>query len=156
MRTLPVVTLVALSCAALAAQQAAPQHPDVKHPSGDRYRYGNRPDATRPYGEVTIYRDAFSEPIQFRGAGRDEPEPAVDTVKIGFIGPLMAGDKPSLAPGQRPVVSAEAKTVFGRHLLQGATMALEEANAEGGYKGKPFEFVRRTISCSGGRRATSS
>jgi branched-chain amino acid transport system substrate-binding protein len=144
MKTLPAATLVMLSCAALAAQQdQAPRAPDHRG-SAPRFRYANRPDAVRPYGEVTIYKDVFAEPLAFRGAGRDEPEPIVDRVKIGFIGPLVASDAPVLAPGQRPMISTEAKTVFGRHLLQGAMLAIEDANGEGGYKGIPFELVRRT------------
>jgi branched-chain amino acid transport system substrate-binding protein len=141
-------TLVLLS-AAVAADDRRPEKPKPAaagqpRPEGERYRYANRPDALFPYGEQTIHKDAFAVPLEFRGTGRELPEPAVDRVRIGFIGPLLAEDRPILAPGQRPGHAGEAKTVFGRSLLRGATLAMDEANRAGGYKGKPFELVRRT------------
>lgn len=57
------------------------------------------------------------------GPGREVPEPAdVEEVRIGYFGP----DDPDLAEVD---------------LWRGATLAVEEANAEGGYRGKPFRLV---------------
>jgi ABC-type branched-subunit amino acid transport system substrate-binding protein len=129
----------------LVAPVATEEHkPAAAAATAPRVRYSNRPDALFPYHEATVYKDAFAEPIRFNGAGRELPEPVVDRVRIGFIGPLTAGDYPTLAPGQRPGNAGIAKTTFGHHLLDGAMLALEDANREGGYKGKPFELVRRT------------
>lgn len=111
---------------------------------GERFRYANRPDAVMPFSEVTIYKDFFATVPEFLGMGREKPEPEVKTVKIGFIGPLLEEDGPLLPAGLRPFLRPGATTVFGRSLLQGATLALEEANREGGYRGKDFELVRRT------------
>jgi branched-chain amino acid transport system substrate-binding protein len=62
-------------------------------------------------------------PLDFRGPGRDEPEPDVSEVVLGWFGP---GDP--------------AHPEFGE-LWRGAVLALEEENAAGGYGGKPFRLV---------------
>jgi branched-chain amino acid transport system substrate-binding protein len=69
------------------------------------------------------YRKAGEKPLDFRGPGRDTPEPEVDEVVIGWFGP---GD-----PDHRE---------FGDH-WRGAVLALEQENAAGGYRGKPFRIV---------------
>ena len=86
--------------------------------------YGKTPNELLPYGR---YQDAyiyhFHEPQAFTGAGREKPEPTdISEVRIGVLAPLE-GDV--LAPQ-------------GNQLLQGATLAIEEANLRGGYKGLPF------------------
>lgn len=147
MRTVLFGVLLLLSAAVAAGQrpQAGQTETSGQVPAaGKRFRYANRPDALLPYGNLTINKDAFALPLEFRGSGRELPEPAVDRVRIGFIGPLLAEDHPLLAAGQRPEPAGEAKTTFGRSLLRGATLAAEEANRTGGYRGRPFELVRRT------------
>lgn len=62
-------------------------------------------------------------PLEFRGPGRDAPEPGVAEVVLGWFGP---GD-----PGHPD---------FGDY-WRGATLALAEENAAGGYRGKPFRIV---------------
>ena len=68
------------------------------------------------------YRKASQEPLEFRGAGREKPEPDVDEVLLGWFGP---GD-----PGHPE---------FGDY-WRGAVLALEQENAAGGYRGKPFRL----------------
>ncbi len=68
------------------------------------------------------YRSAPAEPLDFRGPGRDAPEPDVAEVVIGWFGP---GD-----PGHPD---------FGDY-WRGATLALEQENAAGGYRGKRFRL----------------
>jgi ABC-type branched-subunit amino acid transport system substrate-binding protein len=68
----------------------------------------------------------------------------VDEVRIGFIGPLGDRDGPILPPGFRSGVQDNTKTLFGRRMLRGATLAIEEGNQGGGYQGKPFRLVLRT------------
>ena len=68
------------------------------------------------------HRAAPAEPLDFRGPGRDAPEPDVAEVVIGWFGP---GD-----PGHPD---------FGDY-WRGATLALEQENAAGGYRGKPFRL----------------
>jgi branched-chain amino acid transport system substrate-binding protein len=62
-------------------------------------------------------------PLDFRGPGREEPEPDVDEVVLGWFGPGDP-DHPD----------------FG-DLWRGATLALEQENAAGGYRGKPVRLL---------------
>lgn len=89
--------------------------------------YGKTPQELVPYGH---YQDAyvkfFEQPQPFTGSGRDKKPPAdLEEVLIGFLGPLE-GDV--LVPK-------------GIQMLQGARLAMEEANARGGYKGLPFRLI---------------
>lgn len=89
--------------------------------------YGNTPDKFVPYGNFQdAYIKHFMEPYPFLGAGREKPEPVgLETVRIGFLGPLDGSkDDPK-----------------GKQMLQAATLALEQANAKGGYRGIPFELM---------------
>jgi branched-chain amino acid transport system substrate-binding protein len=89
--------------------------------------YGNTPDKFVPYGNFqNAYVKHFMEPYPFLGAGREKKEPVgLKTIRIGFLGPLEGSkDDPK-----------------GKQMLQAATLALEQANAKGGYKGIPFELM---------------
>jgi branched-chain amino acid transport system substrate-binding protein len=68
------------------------------------------------------YKHSSPEPLEFRGAGREKPEPEVDEVLLGWFGP---GDP------DHPE--------FGDY-WRGAVLALEQENAAGGYHGKPFRL----------------
>jgi len=89
--------------------------------------YGNTPDKQVPYGNYQdAYKKHFLEPLTFTGAGREKPEPkGLTEVRIGVLAPLEGN---ILVPQ-------------GKQLLQGATLAVEEANARGGYKGLPFRIL---------------
>jgi ABC-type branched-subunit amino acid transport system substrate-binding protein len=89
--------------------------------------YGNTPPELQPFRDFgKPYRDLFPEPLPFPGPGRDAPEPkGLTEVRIGV-----------LAPG-----AGSPDEVAGRSMKRGATLALEEANAAGGYKGLPFRFM---------------
>lgn len=91
------------------------------------YSYGNTPVELLPYRQFQKpYKFFFAEPQRFLGPGREKtPPPGLKEVKIGFLGPLKGSPDSTL----------------GRHMLHGATLALEEANAEGGYYGIPFVLV---------------
>lgn len=91
------------------------------------YGYGNTPDRFVPYGNYeNAYIYHFVEPQAFTGAGREKPEPkGLTEVRIGVLAPLEGN---VLVPQ-------------GTQLLQGATLAVEEANARGGYKGLPFAII---------------
>ena len=92
-------------------------------------KYGKTPEELRPYARFkqTPYKQFFVDPLEFLGPGREKPEPEVGTVKIGIIAPLE--------------MTHEA--YIGRPMLRAAQIAIDEANASGGYKGKPFELVVR-------------
>ena len=89
--------------------------------------------STPPSTPAPPYRRGVPDPLEFRGPGRDEPDPEVDEVVLGWFGPGDP-DHPSFGASWR-----------------GATLALEEENAAGGYRGvnpaqahqpgKPFRLV---------------
>jgi ABC-type branched-subunit amino acid transport system substrate-binding protein len=89
--------------------------------------YGNIPDNFVAYDNYTkAYKYHFLTPIGFYGAGREIPEPAgLKEVRIGFLGPL----------------EGSAIVPYGKQMLNGATLALEEANKKGGYKGVPYKMM---------------
>jgi ABC-type branched-subunit amino acid transport system substrate-binding protein len=103
-----------------------------KHPPGpprDRTvtPYAGEPQDLRPYAKFEKpYYENYLEPNIYTGAGRDIPDPKdITEVRIGFFGPVDPG------PDQ----------VDGLRMLHGAQLAVEEANARGGYGGKPFKLM---------------
>jgi len=90
-------------------------------------KYGKTPDEFFPYNNFQkAYKYHFLEPIQFYGAGREKTAPTdLTEVRIGFLGPLEGS----------PLVS------LGEQMLNGATLSLEQANKNGGYKGIPFTMM---------------
>ena len=102
--------------------------------------YGDTPPKYQPYGRFTDpYERFFLDPIEYRGYGRELAEPNnVESVKIGFLGPIEA--TVSVATG-----GASHEEPLGRKMLQGARLAIEHANARGGYRadGTPYELVVR-------------
>jgi len=89
--------------------------------------YGNTPTELVPYGRYSeAYLNFFDEPQEFTGPGREKKPPAgLTEVRIGFLGPL----------------EGSVLTPKGIQMLQGATLAMDEANAKGGYKGLPFRLM---------------
>ncbi len=89
--------------------------------------YGKTPDKLLPYRNFQEpYKAFFDEPQPFLGPGREKKPPSdLESIKIGFLGPLE-GSK---------------DFEMGRQMLNGAMLALEEANEKGGYKGIPFELI---------------
>jgi ABC-type branched-subunit amino acid transport system substrate-binding protein len=99
--------------------------------------YARTPGDIEPFGAVVPYKRYFLEQMQYTGPGRAIPEPEhVDTVKLGFIGPIMA--TVSVATGGKSHEEA-----LGVQMLRGSRLAIEEANARGGYLKRkiPFELV---------------
>jgi len=89
--------------------------------------YGNTPDRQVPYANYQeAYIQHFLESQLFTGAGREKAEPkGLSEVRLGLLAPLEGN---VLVPQ-------------GTQLLQGATLAVEEANARGGYKGLPYKIL---------------
>jgi branched-chain amino acid transport system substrate-binding protein len=102
--------------------------------------YGHTPEDVEPYGGVAPYKRYFLTQMEYTGPGRAIPEPGPDlkTVKLGFIGPIMS--TVSVATGGKSHEEA-----LGINMLRGARLAIEEANARGGYLKRkiPFELVIR-------------
>jgi ABC-type branched-subunit amino acid transport system substrate-binding protein len=91
--------------------------------------YANTPEEMLPYRDFHgHYKLFFAEPQPFLGAGREKAAPAgLSSVRIGFLGPL----------------EGSADSIPGRRMLQGAMLAIEEANVAGGYDNLPYELVVR-------------
>jgi ABC-type branched-subunit amino acid transport system substrate-binding protein/phosphoribosylcarboxyaminoimidazole (NCAIR) mutase len=91
--------------------------------------YTGAPDDLRPFSKFTTpYHEYYQDLVEYNGAARDVADPDLkdlDEIRIGFLAPLY--DHPD--------------QVLGNRMLNGATMAIDEANAAGGYGGKPFRLV---------------
>ena len=99
--------------------------------------YAKTAQDVEPFGHVTPYKEHFLLQMEYTGPGRAIPEPTdVDTVKLGFIGPIMS--TVSVATGGKSHEEA-----LGIKMLQGTRLAIQEANAKGGYlkRNIPFELV---------------
>ncbi len=99
--------------------------------------YGKTAEDVEPFAGVKPYKEHFLLQMEYTGPGRAIPEPDhVDSVKLGFIGPIMS--TVSVATGGK-----SHEEPLGIKMLQGARLAIEQANEKGGYfrRGIPFELV---------------
>jgi len=110
--------------------------------------YARTPAEYFPYSRFeNPYNRFFLDTLAYPGYGRHIPEPKhVDSVRIGFIGPIIQGIQESTGGpvdipyrvGQRTVrwdgYYASHLAPWGIKMLQGATLAIEQANASGGYR----------------------
>jgi branched-chain amino acid transport system substrate-binding protein len=127
--------LAACTTASSSAQEATKASGTCEcgaHPPGppkDRVvtPYAGEPADLSPYSKFAAPYDLnYVHPNIYVGGGRDIPEPKdLTEVRIGFFGPIEH------SPEQ----------VFGLRMLHGAQLAIEEANARGGYGGKPFKLM---------------
>ncbi len=128
--------------------RAVPAETDEEEPEtispGPRFHYSQAPDPLLPFATSTPYYQLFTQKSMFRGVGRDEPEPKPDSVRVGFIGPLTRADVPSLPLAAAGVTVDPWKAETGRRMLHAVQLAIDQANAAGGYRGIPFELVPRT------------
>lgn len=86
------------------------------NPAGSQEQTGERRN---------VYKDAHKQRRGYFGTGREEPEPqGLNAVLLGYFGPN------------------DPHHPEGGTIWLGANLALEEANAEGGYKGLPFKLVQ--------------
>ncbi len=97
---------------------------DKEPPSSKKARYSLAVSGSSvPERPASPYRTPIQQPLDFRGPGREEPEPDVDEVVLGWFGPGDP-DHPD----------------FG-DFWRGATLAVEQENAAGGYRGKPLRLL---------------
>ncbi|MFN7994183.1 MAG: ABC transporter substrate-binding protein [Bryobacteraceae bacterium] len=91
--------------------------------------YANAPDDLRPYAHFTKpYYEHYTTTVEYNGAARDVPVPDLkdlSEIRVGFLGP----------------VREHRDQALGLMMLNGATLAIDEANAAGGYCGKPFRLM---------------
>lgn len=104
-------------------------HPPGKPPTRSLKPYAGAPEDLRPFSKFTTpYFEYYQDLVEYNGAAREIPDPdlkSLDDIRIGFLAPLY--DHPD--------------QVFGNRMLHGAQLAIDEANAAGGYCGKPFRLV---------------
>lgn len=99
--------------------------------------YAKTAQDVEPFRHVRPFKEHFLLQMEYTGPGRAIPEPIdVKTVKLGFIGPIMS--TVSVATGGK-----SHEETLGIKMVQGARLAIEEANARGGYlkRAIPFELV---------------
>jgi branched-chain amino acid transport system substrate-binding protein len=91
--------------------------------------YTGAPEDLRPFSKFTTpYYEYYQDLIEYNGAAREVPDPdlnSLNEIRIGFLGPLAYHPDETL----------------GTRMLNGAQMAIDEANAAGGYCGKPFHLI---------------
>ena len=132
MSRLLTIALLLLSCGAAAQTTfscSCGKNPPGIPPARSLKPYTGAPDDLRPYSKfATPYYENYQDLIEYNGAARDIPDPnlsELSEIRIGFVGPLH--DHPDQE--------------FGNHMLHGAQLAVDEANAAGGYCGKPFRLM---------------
>ena len=90
--------------------------------------YGHTPEDLRPFSKFTQpYYELYTKTPEYNGAAADArtiPAAEVTEVPIGFLGP----------------VQDHKDSALGLAMLHGAQLAIDEANARGGYCGKPFRL----------------
>ena len=88
--------------------------------------YAATPEDLRPFSKFSKpYYENYTKTPEYNGAAADTPTvpaPDIDEVAIGFLGP----------------VREHKDMALGLAMLHGAQLAIDEANARGGYCGKPF------------------
>jgi branched-chain amino acid transport system substrate-binding protein len=102
--------------------------------------YASSSSDVEPYGGVKPFKEHFLVQMEYGGSGRGIPEPEqLDTVKIGFLGPIMP--TVSVATGGK----SHNEESLGIAMLRACRLAIEEANAQGGYLKRkiPFELCVR-------------
>ena len=131
-RALLIVVAALIACAAGAQSTgtcSCGSNPPGRPAPRSLHPYAAAPDDLRPYGKFQKpYYEHYNDVIEYNGAARDIPDPDLNTlseIRIGLLAPLC--DHPD--------------SVFGNHMLNGAQMAIDEANATGGYCGKPFHLI---------------
>jgi branched-chain amino acid transport system substrate-binding protein len=135
LRFLAVLGLLTCSLLFALGQNPATEKPTDQKAPGEKKQqaeaiYGNTPEDLKPFAKYVKepYKNYWvpsDSPVMFWGPGRDKPEPEVETVKIGVIAPI----------------SRSYEAYIGQSVLHGMQLALDDANAAGGYKGKRFEVV---------------
>lgn len=150
-----VLNLVGLSLATgipTRAQYAEPEKPASQTPTANQ-RYANMPEEAVPFRKFTKpYKEWYldEETLKYYGAARERESEIfekLDTVNIGFLGPLENNNP---------------EAPYGRAMLQGAQLALEIANARGGYHvtgatvGKPFQLKIHNDSALWGASSTEA
>ena len=118
-----------LAASALWAQCECGVNPPGPPPNRTQAPYAGEPEDMRPFSRFTKpYHEHYTKLVEYNGAAQDVPVPALadlSEIRIGFLGPIRD----------------HIDQALGTRMLHGATLAIEEANARGGYCGKPFRLM---------------
>ncbi len=133
MRLYSVVVIATVFVGTAWAQTSAPCSCGKNPPGPPATRslkpYTGAPEDLRPFSKFTTpYHEYYQDLVEYNGAARDIPDPDLkdlSEIRIGFLAPLYGH------PDQ----------IRGSCMLNGAQMAIDEANAAGGYGGKPFRLI---------------
>lgn len=112
--------------------------PDL--PLKTNQNYAASSSDVEPFGTVKPYKEHFLVQMEYTGSGRAIPEPEnLTSVKLGFLGPIEP--TVSVATGG----GSHNEEVLGIAMLRAIRMAIDEANAQGGYHQRniPFELCVR-------------
>jgi branched-chain amino acid transport system substrate-binding protein len=113
------------------ASCACASHPPKPRPERTVEPYANEPKDMQPYSKFAeAYYHHYIQTNVYSGAARDIPDPDLKDlteIRIGFLGPI----------------ENNPEQIFGQRMLNGAQLAVDEANARGGYCGKPFKLLPR-------------
>jgi branched-chain amino acid transport system substrate-binding protein len=137
-----VVALLTLLAAPCWAQTTDPGQ--AKPDSKPEERYANMPVEAVPYRRFTKpYYDWFvqKDTLEYSGAADQRPDGNLSKLKevaIGFFSP----------------VENNPEMIFGIPALHGAELAIEQANARGGYHGKPYALKLHNESALWGASST--
>ncbi len=152
------LTGFAILCSCMLPRAAQAQGGQSQTQAADTGVYAKTPSELRPYSRFEQpYKTFFLAELEYPGYGRHIPEPEhVESVKIGFVGPIIGSVSESIGgPGEVVLRVNERQTRWdgyaashlasmGIKMLQGAQLAIAQANARGGYRGRiPFELVVR-------------
>jgi ABC-type branched-subunit amino acid transport system substrate-binding protein len=131
-RPLLMAAMLALACSAWAQTFTGCEcgkNPPGRPAERSMKPYAQEPEDLQPFSKFTQpYYQHYVDLVEYNGAARDipvVPVGAVSEVRIGFIGPL----------------ENHLDAALGKKMLNGAQMAIGEANAVGGYGGKPFKLM---------------
>ena len=123
------VALVSVAEAQTSGSCSCGANPPGPPPNRTVKPYAAAPEDLRPFSKFTTpYYEHYQNLIEYNGAARDVPDGNLNDlseIRIGFLAPLY--DHPD--------------QVLGNRMLDGAKMAIDEANAAGGYCGKPFRLI---------------
>jgi branched-chain amino acid transport system substrate-binding protein len=120
---------------ALARIEAANAYQTPKLTLRKDENYAQTSEDMQPFGQLKPAKENFLLQMEYTGAGRAMPEPQeVNAVKIGFIGPITS--TVSVATGGK-----SHEEPLGVKMLQGCRLALEQANARGGYVKRHIPFA---------------
>jgi ABC-type branched-subunit amino acid transport system substrate-binding protein len=123
------------------AQSSGYKEPDDNKPAA---RYANMPDEAVPYRRFTKpYYDWFvqTDTLGYNGAAEkrsDGDASKLSEIAIGFMAPI----------------ENNPESIFGLPMLHGAQLALDEANARGGFHGKPYALKVHNESALWGASST--